>query len=312
MLRSFLTFNLLGSMLPTVFGRFEDRQWLYFGEADLIGQQNGTCENVVVLASQKFPLPFSPNLTSTCTSSGGPIRLIFGEDVWSGERVSNISVRFDCDSSFSLLRNYSLIYQDGDTMPGNTSASIACDLIDSLRTNTTHGPTPPLHSSGSAEVHASAGQDSAAIASPSQRESATSAGQGLDLSDDEVPQTESESRGTASTSGQGIMPTGSKTNNPQEDNTITGPALGGTSTNISEDQQRPRSGMSSPEAVPSRTGQADPSAATSGRFSADPSGNASLIPSRSQALQDPSYEMTASHPENALPTQNDTCTCRSD
>jgi hypothetical protein len=354
MLRRFSAFNLLWSVLPTAFGLFEDRQWLYFGEPDLIGQQNGTCENVVVLASKKFPLPFSPNLTSTCTSSGGPIRLIFGEDVWSGEPVSNISVRFDCDASFSLLRNYSLIHRDGDTMPGNTSASIACDLIDSLKTNTTHILTPPLHSNGPAELHPSAGQDSAVIAAPFQSGSAKGATQGLDSSNDGVPQLGSQSQVAGSTSGKDAMPTASESDSPQGaglasgkdamptaskadsqqgDNTKADPALGGTSVNLPEGQQRPPSGTfsgadsaiptlpGSPSgnadsdattgAVPSRTDQPELSTTTNGTIGTNPDSVASLTQPGTEVFQNPSYGTTTSNPGNTLPTQDDTCTCRS-
>lgn len=294
MSRKFSTFNLLWSVLPTAFGQFEDRQWLYFGEPDLIGQQNGTCENVVVLASQKFPLPFSPNLTSTCASSGGPIRLIFGEDVWSGERVSNISVRFDCDASSSLLRNYSLIHREGDTMPGNTSASIACDLIESLKTNMTHISTPPLHPNGQTEPDASTGQDSAVIAAPFQSGSVKGATQGLDSPNDGMPQLGSQSQGAGLTSGNDAMPTSSESDSPQGAESTSGndpmptasgpdspqgdsktgdPAPGGTSANPSEGQQRPQSGPISGAGSAISTSLGSPSS------DADPNATAEAVPS---------------------------------
>jgi len=352
MLRKFSIFNLLWSVLPTAFGQFEDRQWLYFGEPDFIGQQNGTCENVVVLASQKFPLPFSPNLTSTCASSGGPIRLIFGEDVWSGERVSNISVRFDCDASFSLLRNYSLIHREGDTMPGNTSASIACDLIESLKTNKTHISTPPLNSTGQTELDASAGQDSAVIDAPFQSGSVNGATQGLNPPNDGVPQLESQSQGAGltlgndamptasesdspqgaeSTSGNDAMPTASGPDSPRGDNTMDDPALGGTSANPPEGQQRPQSGpfsgagsavptsLGSPssdadpnatiDAVPSGTDQPESSTTTNGTIGTNSGSVTSLTQPGTDVFQDPSYGTTASDQGDALPTGNNTCTC---
>lgn len=329
-----VTFHLLWSVLPIVFGHFEDRQWLYFGEPDIIGQQNGTCENLIVLASEKFPLPFSPNLTSTCTSSGGPIRLIFGEDVWSGERVSNISVRFDCDSSFTLLRNYSLIHRDGFAMPGNTSASIACDLVGSIKPNTTHVSSPSLHPNGTVGLPGSTGQGSAVIAAPSQSESAIGTDQGLNLPDDGVPQhgSDASSQETGSTSGEITMPTAGNTNGSQEDDSKTEPTLEGPSTHPSDSQQLPQSGIissansaiptlpASPSGdavpdqtaggAPSITNQTDLPTTTDSSTGTEPSGVTSLSQS-SQPFQDPAYGMTASRPEDPLPTQDNACTCRS-
>lgn len=327
MLYKLITFCVLYSMLPQAHGLFEDRQWLYFGEPDLIGRQNGTCENVVVLSTRKLAIPFSPNLTSTCTSSGGPIRLIFGEDVWSGGPVSNVSVRFDCDSSFSLLRNYSLIHREGDTMPANTSASIACDLVPNPNQNTTgsgNGSGSAPNSSESILTTAitdSMGRPTATgtkvVEEDSPRGGLMTSAQGSTAQPGDSPKPTAiaddgseadENQPVSFPESSSTYPHGVTGSSPSDPQVSAGGTIPGLSTDATNDANPgtmlPGSSLST---IPS--GSATTSATTSGNSSNGIPGDLStLITTTSQPLDATAAAMDSS-PKSAQTPANATCTC---